>query len=87
MDSRDDSLGLVKPSGNADIEFMVAMETGPGGTTFVRFIPYSRGYVINAVPMSSLTSSLSLARVCAADGRRSAADIRRSILREDLFPL
>lgn len=63
VDSRDDSPGLVKPSGNADIEFMVTMETGPEGTTFVRFIPYSCGYiyVINAVPMSSLTLLLACA--------------------------
>lgn len=61
VDSRDDSPGLVKPSGDADIEFMVTMEMGPEGTTFVRFIPYSRGYVINAVPMSSLTSPLTCA--------------------------
>lgn len=61
VDSRDDSPRLVKPSGDADIEFMVTMETGPEGTTFVRFIPYSRGYVINAVPMSSLTLPLTYA--------------------------
>lgn len=67
VDSRDDSPRLVKPSGGADIEFMVTMETGPEGTTFVRFIPYSRGYVINAVPMSSLTSPLTYAlRPCIA---------------------
>lgn len=38
--------------GVADIEFTVTMETGPEAMTFVRFIPYSRGYVINAVPSS-----------------------------------
>lgn len=83
MDSRDDSLGLAKPSGDADIEFMVAMETGPGGTTFVRFIPYSRGYVINAVPMSSLLLRLSRSGVRVVAGRRGGW---AETLREDLFP-
>lgn len=57
--SRDDSPRLLLPPGIADIEFTVTMGTGPEAMTFVRFIPYSRGYVINAVP-SSLSISLLL---------------------------
>lgn len=45
--------------GVADIEFTVTMETGPEAMTFVRFIPYSRGYVINAVPSSFALSPAS----------------------------
>lgn len=57
--SRDDSPRPVLPPGIADIEFTVTMETGPEAMTFVRFIPYSRGYVINAVPSSFALSCFS----------------------------
>lgn len=68
--SRDDSPRPMLPRGVADIEFTVTMETGPEAMTFVRFIPYSRGYVINAVPSSFALSCFSIS---ASSSSRSSA--------------